>query len=54
MSVLPIFHAIFDTIRQVLTSINSLTLSNGVLSVGFFTIMIGFIILNILIANFRK
>lgn len=54
MNVIYWFTMFIDTITSVISKLNEISLGNGVATVGFFTIMIGFVILNILIANFRK
>lgn len=46
--------ALLNTFSNLILSLNTMTLDNGTTTVGFFTICIGFTILNILIKNYRS
>lgn len=49
-----IFELFFWTLGQIVAKLNTIVISNGVMSAGFFTILIGFLLFRILIKNYIK
>lgn len=42
---------IFSAIANIIASVNQITLTDGVISAGFFDLMIGFVLVNLIIHN---
>lgn len=52
MNMVQFWGSMFDIMLQSISMLNRVTLNNGVASVGFFTIMIGFTIFRIIVSNY--
>ena len=54
MSIVEFFSTIIWTISLIIQEVNTITFVHTGITVGFFTIMIAFVVADILIQNFRK